>query len=125
MRESLLKPLYQSTSVEIPLTKGLCAIIDREDLERVNQFKWCASLESRGTKYYAIRRETINGRSEKIRMHRFILGLLPGRLAPDYVVDHKNHNPLDNRKENLEIITQEENMKRSNGWKKKAEVPWL
>lgn len=101
---------------EIPLSKGKVALVSDEDYERVSQFKWHASLESRGTKWYACRRETINGKRVKIRMHRFVMGLPPG-AEDSRVVDHLNHNSLDNRRENLEVITQEENMQRSPGWK--------
>lgn len=106
---------------QIPLTQGKFALVDDEDFDRVNQFKWTASLESRGKKWYAIRQITQGGRPYKIRMHRFILGLPIGLLDPSHrVVDHLNHDSLDNRKSNLEIITQEENMLRSPGWKRKA-----
>lgn len=98
------------------------ALVDDDDFERVNQKKWCASLESRGTKYYAIRREKIGDRYHKIRMHRFVLGLPPGLLDDSgLVVDHINHDPLDNRKSNLQLVTQAENMRLSEGWRKKPE----
>jgi len=106
---------------KIKLTQGKVALVSNEDYELVSKFKWCASLEGRGTKWYAIRRARINGVSFKIRMHRFIMGLPPGKFD-ERVVDHINHDSLDNRRENLEIITQEENMKRSNGWKKKGMI---
>lgn len=109
----------------IPLTQGKFAKVSPEDFERVSQFKWHASHESRGTKWYAVRWKWVNGRRYKIRMHRFILDLPPGILDEDRVVDHCNHDPLDNRRENLEIITQAENMRRSAGWKKKKEEPFL
>ncbi len=119
---------------EIKLSKGKVAIVDEEDYARLSKYKWSASFESRGTKWYAVRCETkrvivelANGTvwtctcKVKIRMHRFIMGLPPGKFD-DRVVDHKNDNPLDNRRENLEIVTQEENMKRSSGWKKKGQT---
>lgn len=110
----------------VKLTQGKQALVDDEDFERVNAYKWCASLESRGTKFYAIRWEVKNGIRCKIRMHRFVLGLPPGLLdAENRVVDHLNHASLDNRKENLEVITQEENMRRSPGWRKKVSEPCL
>ncbi len=102
----------------------MVALVSAEDFERVNAFKWYASLESRGKKYYAIRKYRANGKHIKIRMHRFIMDLPTGFDDPR-VVDHLNHNPLDNRRENLEVITQEENMRRSPGWNKKVEEPSL
>lgn len=111
---------------EIQLTKGKVAQVDPVDFERVNAFKWCASLESRGTKYYAIRWEpSESGKRRKIRMHRFIMDLPPGSLDCDLVVDHLDHDSLNNSRSNLEVITQEENMRRSPGWKKRIEEPAL
>lgn len=121
---------------EIKLSKDLVALVDDEDFERVNAFKWSASHEGRATKWYAIRYITDHSKPKKkfvnqetrqiylvnhrtkIRMHRFILGLGPGKES-NQVVDHINHNSLDNRKCNLEIIDQEENMRRSPGWCRK------
>lgn len=59
-------------------------------------------------------------------MHRAIVERRGVVIPPGYVVDHGNHNSLDNRfriagKPQLEVITQTENMKRSPGWKKKGE----
>lgn len=101
----------------IKLSKGLYAKVSPEDFERLSKFKWYASLESRGTKWYAIRRE----KGVKIRMHREILGLGPDpkRLGP--VVDHLDDDSLNNQRWNLETKSQPENMKRSKGWKKKGE----
>lgn len=111
---------------EIKLTKGLVAWVDDEDFERVNALKWCASIESRGTKVYAVRwQKREDGTPYKVRMHRFILDLPPGSLTPDLVVDHLDGNSLNNCRDNLEKITQAENMKRSAGWKKKIEEPCL
>jgi len=105
----------------IPLSKQKFALVDDEDFERIAQLRWQASLESRGTKWYAIRRETIDGKVVKIRMHHFVLGIRSHELPPGFVVDHKNHDSLDNRRENLEIITQRENMLRSKNWKRRKE----
>lgn len=101
---------------QIRLTKGLYALVDDADYAFLSQWTWCASHESRGTKWYAIRKE--NGK--KIRMHRVIAERKYGPIPEGMVVDHTNHNSLDNRSRNLEICTQSENMKRSCGWKKKG-----
>lgn len=118
---------------EITLSKGKVAIVDDEDFERVSQFNWYASQESRnGLKCYAVRRALKGepdyrpGRKTKIRLHRWILGL-PALPTDGMVVDHKNGNSLDCRRENLEIVTQQENMRRV-GWnmdRRPREEPFL
>lgn len=83
------------------------AVISAEDYRRVNRYSWHVHV-SKGTKRkpgqpYA--RATINGK--KIYLHRFVMS------APEYMhVDHKNHQTLDCRRENLEIVTHLENQKR-------------
>lgn len=102
---------------QIRLTKGLFALVDELDFEFLMQWKWTASHESRGTKWYAIRKV----KGKKIRMHRLIVERALGAIPAGQVVDHPNHNSLDNRRCNLEIVTQTENMNRSRGWKKKGD----
>lgn len=104
----------------IPLTQGFVAAVSNEDYLRVMQYKWHASIESRGTKVYAVRRETVNGKRVKIRMHRYILGLPPNPGPNDPVVDHDNDDSLDNRRENLIVRTQAENMAKVPRWKRKG-----
>lgn len=98
--------------------------MDLEDFERVHCFNWWASHESRGTKVYARRRKLKSDdqskwTGHKIRLHHFVLNIAPSELPLGHVVDHLNHDGLDCRKSNLEIITQTLNMQRSQGWKKK------
>jgi hypothetical protein len=108
---------------KIKLTKDKYALVDDEDYERVSQFKWCAHLTSRGTKFYAVRYTRVSERgrwkSVNIRMHHFILDIAPSELPPGHVVDHDDHDGLNNQRSNLKIITQRENMEKSAGWKKK------
>lgn len=116
---------------EIKLTKGFVAFVSEEDFERVAAHKWYASIESRGTKVYAIRWITVaKGKRKKVRMSHFVLDYPPGTLPEDSVIDHLNHDGLDNRRENLEVVSQAENMSRSPGWKRKGcpalvTEPWL
>lgn len=47
---------------------------------------------------------------KSILTHRFIAAVTLGRWIPrDFDVDHKNHNPSDNRPENLRIVTRRDN----------------
>jgi hypothetical protein len=82
----------------IPLTRGQFAIVDAEDYPRLSKYIWFA--EGRPGSFYAVRKE--NGKS--IKMHRQILN------APDHlVVDHIDHNGLNNRRKNLRVCTFAEN----------------
>jgi len=82
----------------IPLTRGLFAVVDAEDYPSLSQYIWFA--EGTDKNCYAVRKE--NGKS--IKMHRQIMN------APDHlVVDHIDHNGLNNRKENLRVCTFAEN----------------
>lgn len=78
--------------MEISLTKGKTSIIDEEDYERVIQHKWCASDSGNGI-FYGYRKN--NGKT--VLLHRFIMNVSDKSIE----VDHKNNNPLDNRKSNL------------------------
>jgi hypothetical protein len=82
----------------IPLTQGKFAIVDAEDYDRLNQDKWYAG-KCKNT-YYAGRVEG----GKTIKMHREIMHAPKGVL-----VDHINHNGLDNRKRNLRLCTHAQN----------------
>ncbi len=77
---------------EIPLTKGYVALVDDEDYERVNAFKWFAAPHRRCI--YARREEVRDGKRVVIRMHRFIMG------CPEDV-DHADNDGLNNQRYNL------------------------
>ena len=92
----------------IPLTKGLFAIVDDEDLEELNKFKWCVTFN--GAKYYACRMPSRKlGKRKVILMHRQLTNAPPGMD-----VDHINGNPLDNRRENLRVCSHADNQKNTN-----------
>jgi len=87
----------------IPLTQGKFAIVDNEDYERINQYKWCAA-KFRNT-FYAMRCIHKNGKYTTITMHREILFEIP----VGFQIDHINHNGLDNRRSNLRICVTAQN----------------
>jgi hypothetical protein len=84
----------------IPLTKGKFTIVDDDDFEWLNSFKWF--YLSTG---YAARNPRDNETSTNtILMHRFILNLNGIPQA-----DHISGDRLDNRRGNLRVVTPHEN----------------
>ena len=92
---------------EIILNKGMRAIVDDEDFDRVtNKGKWYINNTGhvRMGLYMGTRS---NGKIilKNLQLHRFIID------APDGMeVDHINGNALDNRKQNLRVCTKSQNM---------------
>lgn len=87
-------------TAEIVLTRGYVALVDDEDLDRINQYKWYASQGGGGRKFYAVQATS----KRRLRMHRLVLN------APDGMeVDHINGDTLDNRKENLRLCNRHQN----------------
>lgn len=87
--------------VQIPLSQGYFAIIDIGDYGLISQFKWCVSKRKQ---YIYASRHVKNPISKTIFMHRIILDAPSG-----LVVDHINHNGLDNRRSNLRLCTYAQN----------------
>lgn len=89
---------------EIPLTQDKVALIDDEDFERVNQYKWYAVKAVTGA-WYA--RTIING--DLVYMHQLIMNTT-GQLE----IDHKDCNGLNNQKFNLRYCTRSQNQMNKN-----------
>jgi hypothetical protein len=89
--------------IQIPLTRGLFALIDEDDALIIAQHKWTASVTTRG---YAYASRRTGGRKcrQTIMMHRLL-------LSPDkhQFVDHINGDGLDNRRSNLRLATPSQN----------------
>lgn len=88
---------------EIQLTQGKVALVDDEDFEYLNQFKWHAH-KSRST-YYA--KGYDKNTNKKIIMHRHILGLTNSKIFGD----HKDGDGLNNQRTNIRIATPSQNQK--------------
>ena len=86
----------------IPLTQGQFALVDDEDFEWLNQWKWYA--DRRSNTYYAKRLKCFNGGSQIIKMHRQILSVPKGKLT-----DHRDGNGLNNTRANLRACTKAQN----------------
>lgn len=92
---------------EIQLTQGKVALVDDEDYEYLNKWKWCLRGTGRG-KFYAIRGFSKSKKSNikgSISMHRQLMKPKKG-----YVIDHLDGNTLNNQKNNLRICTQSQNI---------------
>lgn len=84
-------------AVEVPLSKGMVALISPQDAELVLRAKW--HVIGSAWLWYAF---TANHPDHKgrIAMHNLIMQPPLGLQ-----VDHKNRNGLDNRRENMRIVT--------------------
>lgn len=83
-------------------------LIDLEDFEKVNEFTrtWSANYRKDIDNFYCQIHSQLNSGKETLkRLHRIIMGV----DDPKIKVDHIYHNTLDNRKENLRLVTNQEN----------------
>ena len=91
----------------IPLTRGSQSIIDLEDIEFCGKWNW--SLMTSGCSYVKRNRLISDGTGPgAILLHRVLLGAPLGM-----VVDHINGNGLDNRRGNLRLASQAQNIRNS------------
>lgn len=88
----------------IPLTKGYETIVSPEDYERLTQYFWQVQINHDGGIYA---KSTIAGL--KIYMHRLITD-----CPPQFHVDHKDNNGLNNTRENLRVVNAGHNMQNRN-----------
>ena len=84
---------------EFQLSCGAIVLLDDEDYERLPKTGW-----------YLSKKEIHNPNTDYVvhdfygKMHRWVLGLKQNDCS-NLVVDHINQNGLDNRKENLRLVT--------------------
>jgi hypothetical protein len=90
---------------EIPLTRGQFAIVDDELFDDLSRQRWQAQWHTCINSYYASHQfPQDNGKRPRVTMHRYITGAPEGTC-----VDHINGNTLDNRVENLRLVTARQN----------------
>lgn len=90
----------------ISLTKGYIAIVDDEDFDFVNQWKWSTIDSSPTGVCYAERGYTDkeSGKIKHISMHRLIMDMIDSELT----VDHIDGNGLNNQRKNLRPATKQQ-----------------
>lgn len=93
-------------------------LVDLDDLQRLINLNasWHLRWDEDSKLYYAKTTKYIKDKDDKrkqaktLQLHNYIL------KTSDYtIVDHINHNTLDNRKENLRIISQSNNLRNRKG----------
>lgn len=90
------------------LNDGSEVLFDKEDYGKLKEYHWKKSIGNSVDHTYAIaesRRDHL-GHRHFIQMHRLIKDVNDENL----IIDHINHNCLDNRKTNLRIVTHSQNM---------------
>lgn len=113
------KPIVNEFSGETILIDGKY-LVNVEYYDWLTQWKWHTS-----TTGYAVFRGLVEGKKMTLRMHRLVVD------APNNkVVDHINHDRIDNRFSNLRICTQSDNLrnKKDQGkgyWLQKQNNNWV
>jgi len=88
----------------IYLSEGKWTIVDAVDYYWLNSFKWI--VYGNRNNLYAVRNSIVApNETRPVYMHRVIMNPPPGLL-----VDHRNTDSLDNRRQNLRFATPSQNM---------------
>lgn len=92
--------------VLVELTQGQWAKCDIDDWFSIGiNHKWFAVYAKLIRSYYAATSMQCSGRIKMVQMHREILGVRDARAQ----VDHKNHDTLNNRRNNIRSATPTQN----------------
>jgi len=88
----------------IPLGEDRYTLVDQQDYYRLNKFHWVA--KGKGELIYVVRLICKKDEAVKfVRMHREIMNHPDGLL-----VDHRNNQTMDNRRDNLREATSSQNL---------------
>jgi hypothetical protein len=113
MQEVLMKNEYKTqgdlTIIYLPKRLGgfYETVIDTSDLERANEFPntWYANFTEEVNSRYVKGSMRVNGLAKKHYLHRWIM-----KPENKLKVDHINHDTLDNKRSNLRVCTNAQNM---------------
>lgn len=109
-------PIRKSPYALLTLTMGFIAIVDKSVWRQISKHHWHVHI-SRGKGRNAgqpYARANIKGK--KVYLHRLLTN-----CPPAFQADHKNHQTLDCRLENLEVVTHIVNQSRRRNVKKGKE----
>ncbi len=97
---------------EIELTQEQVTLVNDEDFEWLNQWKWFAHYDWRGKCFYAQRNAPrIKDKRVIIHMSREII-----KCPKNLQVDHADGNTLNNQRYNIRICTSTENLRNRRPW---------
>ncbi len=115
-------------SKEIKTSNGYIITVDDEDFSTSNSFRWIGKVDRKSGAVYASRTVRISAgrKTTSAYLHRVLMSANRGEI-----VDHRNGNTLDNRRKNLRICTNSQNLmnrgKQKNnttGFKGVSKVPY-
>jgi len=93
-----IKDKVTEICVQSPKYGHFTVLIDAEDLNLVSRYNWCVAKVYNNIFY------CVSSDGKHVKLHRLIMS-----FPKDKIIDHKNHNCLDNRKENLRVCTKQQN----------------
>lgn len=99
---------------KIRLTNGKYALVDDDDFYMVSGYIWRSINHHRNTGYAGT---IIN--KKLVLMHRMILDAKKGQI-----IDHINHNGIDNRRKNIRLCTSSQNCMNKIKRCKKTDTPY-
>ena len=112
----------------IEITKGYKILVDDEDFERINSFKWSAqtSFNAKTGKETVRAKRSLTISTGVRKTHYISHEILRVRSweMRGLVIDHADENPLNNQKQNLSIMTYSENAKNTRAFRERLGVAW-
>lgn len=99
--------LFHENVAIVDVGKGLWFKVDKDDVDKIEQYRWRAVWNPVAKSYYittSVPAETRTG-TTSLYLHRFLLDAPKGTK-----VDHRNGDTLDNRRENIRIVTMKQNL---------------
>lgn len=90
---------------EIKTKKGQVILVDDDDVPSLSNYTW--HIERNGYACTNMRDESVPSKYRTVKMHRMIMGF---ELKDRRYVDHINGNRIDNRKENLREVSNQQNL---------------
>lgn len=103
------------------LPSGDILIVSDQD-EDILSLNWIADKFKQYT--YVSRTYRLNKKRHKVRIHRIIVERMIGRkLKTSEMIDHINHDTLDNTRTNLRIVTNQQNLWNKRKIKSRNNVP--